>query len=569
LWGLVFANVMAFFATALMCHGELAKDRPGTTHLTEYYLLMSVGGMLGGMFNGLVAPIFFFGLAEFPIAMFLAMLVRPLVGDGESWTQKAVGGFLEPPAQPVHKGPKGTAHAHHPHHEAPVTYDGLLDVAWPIVWIIYLAIGARYMGRGSADFYYYAVYFVPLFFCCFYYARPVRLALTVGAVLLVNSITAVLNDSSVVSDRSYFGIIRVKESGQTINNIPQTFRQLVHGHINHGMNFQLPELSAKKKADMKRDEWDFTRLATTYYHRFGPAGIVMEKYNWFPGPQNTFRSDARMPAAMAALAAADLGGSIMPTAALTGMWSEPPFATIGLGTGTMASYGRAFQHCHYYEIDNHIRRLSLPAPGHTMWFNYLQYAKDRGTEVQVLMGDARLRMAMPYNSHYIDPEKGGGPDNFYHMMVVDAFSSDAIPAHLITKQAIQMYFTKLTEEGILCVHTSNRFVNLPKVVAAVSKDLGLSYLRGRDNYERDKGNPNDIENIGHFTSEWVMVARKPEYLTKLEEIMKKLTKDTLTAAQQEAYWTTTPRAESRYLWTDDHYNLITVLRIFDKPRGDD
>ena len=77
LWTIVFFNIVAFFATALMCHGELAKDRPGTQHLTEYFLLMSVGGMIGGMFNGLVAPVFFYGLAEFPIAIFLACLVRP------------------------------------------------------------------------------------------------------------------------------------------------------------------------------------------------------------------------------------------------------------------------------------------------------------------------------------------------------------------------------------------------------------------------------------------------------------------------------------------------------------
>ena len=67
---------------------------------------------------------------------------------------------------------------------------------------------------------------------------------------------------------------------------------------------------------------------------------------------------------------------------------------------------------------------------------------------------------------------GGGPEDFYHMMVVDAFSSDAIPVHLITKEAIAMYFKHLRKDGILCVHTSNRYVDLPLVVAAVAKDLG-------------------------------------------------------------------------------------------------
>src|SRR5262249_29864945 len=73
-------NLLAFFATALVCHGELARDRPSTRHLTEFYLLMSVGGMLGGMFNGLLAPIVFQkGVWEFPIALFVAALVRPVL----------------------------------------------------------------------------------------------------------------------------------------------------------------------------------------------------------------------------------------------------------------------------------------------------------------------------------------------------------------------------------------------------------------------------------------------------------------------------------------------------------
>src|SRR5262249_14123983 len=154
---------------------------------------------------------------------------------------------------------------------------------------------------------------------------------------------------------------------------------------------------------------------------------------------------------------------------LVGLWSEPPYATIGLGTGTMASYGRPFQHVHFYEIDNLVKKLSLPPRGSEAYFTYLQQAKDRGAEVQGLMGDARLRMAQPYKNFNefgdtIKPDVllrdqsrdslvAGGPENFYHLMVVDAFSSDAIPVHLITKQAIEMYFAKLVPEGVLCVHT--------------------------------------------------------------------------------------------------------------------
>jgi hypothetical protein len=192
------------------------------------------------------------------------------------------------------------------------------------------------------------------------------------------------------------------------------------------------------------------------------------------------------------------------------------------------------------------------------------------------MGDARLRMALPYKNHYVkitdkgevnklDPNEtvGGGPDNFYHMMVVDAFSSDAIPAHLLTKQAFQLYFSKLTEEGILCVHTSNRFVELPKVVSAVASDLGYAHLRGHDSNSDD-----DLHQRGHFTSEWVMVARKAAYLKKLSDDTDFLRQYDAAIAKKsnvsrEKYWAPV-EPDSRYVWTDDYYNLLSVTRFISR-----
>ena len=139
-------------------------------------------------------------------------------------------------------------------------------------------------------------------------------------------------------------------------------------------------------------------------------------------------------------------------------------------------------------------------------FTYLKGARLRGAAVQVLMGDARQRMNLPYANYYETEKKpkadpNGGPENVYHMMVVDAFSSDAIPAHLLTKQAFEMYFKHLTEDGILCVHTSNRHVNLPLVVADVAESLGLVCKRGH--FEPAAGKV-----LGATSSEWVMVAHK-------------------------------------------------------------
>src|SRR5262249_37259888 len=254
-----------------------------------------------------------------------------------------------------------------------------------------------------------------------------------------------------------------------------------------------------------------SRFATTYYHQYGPGGRVMEFFNWFKDDAlkfedamyksrkavvdkfssggkadprwldawmktkvdyNLYTSDSRIVPSLAGLGA---GG---PGAAALGVWSEPPYATIGLGTGTMASYARPFQHVHFYEIDRYIREFSLPPEGVRTYFSYLKEARERSANVQVLMGDARLRMGLPYGPYNDAAEvagegKAGGPDGFYHMMVVDAFSSDAIPVHLLTKESMEMYFSKLAPRGVLCVHTSNRHLHLAPVTANVAKHIEM------------------------------------------------------------------------------------------------
>ncbi len=634
LWTIVFFNVFAFFATALMCHGELAKDRPGTQHLTEYFLLMSVGGMVGGMFNGLVAPVFFWGLAEFPIAVFLACLVRPMMKE-EGWIDSFLANLLEPQHAPKTPAKGAKAGQPQPALEKTTSYAPLLDVALPlvVVGLGFLLITmipiptSRSRGQSSILANRVFGYGVPLAIACFYLGRQYRFALAIGGALLIQVLYEGRQEGRtiIVHDRSYFGIIRVKKSEQPVETPDKgimsfQYTQLVHGHILHGQNFMIPE-KVEERGSRTRD---FSRLATTYYHRRGPAGVVMEEFNWFSStknflPANDFSSDARICASMVGINA--MVGGILPIETIVDGWSEPPFATIGLGTGTMASYGRPFQYVHYYEIDDHIKRLSEPGPKDKKlvssmegfpegvpYFNYLFMAKKRGCNVEVLMGDARLRMALPYNlveltttkgNHYrgvikeqddkeivlVDLRKNetriakadikegslkrdknfaGGPDDFYHMMVVDAFSSDAIPAHLITRQAIELYFTKLTKKGILCVHTSNRFVNLPKVVAAVSQDLGFAYKTGHDrgfDIPSSGGGGEDkdfsIKNVGRSSSEWVMVGRTADDLKSLQ-------KPEGYDETDSPYWRVYPPAEERYLWTDDHYNLLTILRIFDK-----
>ena len=593
MWAPIAANVFAFTTTALVCHGELAKDRPGTRHLTEFYLLMSFGGMLGGMFNGIVAPVIFIYVWEFAIAVIAACFLRPKLNES-NWIDDMFASFTEAPAAPAAApGQKGQKVAHpRPRAIGAVAANEAtsrtMDFALPaavlvMMFVCYMIFGLAGASDEARGWRYFLVFGVPLVIGAFFYARPIRFGLTIAAVMTFHAILASRGESVLFADRSYFGILRVRINQATSEIFYTT---LIHGHIDHGMNVFRPD---------KKDFWgeptkDYSRLATTYYHRLGPAGIVMEKFNWAPGPENTYWADARMPASLVGMGATPLGTGPLPMGQLVDLWSEPAYATIGLGTGTMASYGRPFQHVHYYEIDNHVRRLSLPLdkkfkyyfskatlPDDDLpftreayrgskkpktYFTYLKDAIRRGCEVQVLMGDARLRMDLPYKNHHVDPELGGGPENFYQMMVVDAFSSDAIPVHLITRQATEMYFKHLTEDGILCFHTSNRYVNLPLVVAAVASDLGYSYLRGHDQAPGKEV----AGELGHYTSEWVMVAKKPEYLRHLSAprnyetlLQQAKQKEPRKFDVTEPYWTT-PVSSRKYMWTDDHSNLINVIK---------
>jgi len=599
----IFIYSMAFFLTTMVCHGELARDRPSTAHLTEFYLLMSLGGVIGGIFNGLIAPIFFkFGAWEFPIAIVLAGLLRPNMRPAGIIEELIAGASGSRPAHVPAKKPKGKAQkAAEPTHDVnnsltPGIPALALDIGLPLVLGLITLILASAVSAND-DTQMALIYFLPLIVSCLFLTRGLRFGL---AIALIMAVHAFRTESGAVAyrDRSYFGIISVRKIDPARQNPPQSlpskyqpqvYTNLLHGSTDHGMNFAKPT----DKKLWGNPEEDFSRLPTTYYHRLGPVGLAMEKFNWFHEPLNHFESDVRMPASLVGLQANAFG----PMGALVGVWSEPPFAVIGLGTGTMAAYARPFQHCHYYEIDNLILKLS--SPGTRQYFGYVQDAKDRGAEVQVLMGDARLRLGKKYAPY--DEQKElegtatyGGPDHFYHLMVVDAFSSDAIPMHLLTREAFQTYFKKLTRDGVLCVHTSNRHVDLVKVVADVTASLEIE-----DPTEKDEnGNPvkhkliarrghdsapgglqNDIPwqpagsggknrgGVGHYTSEWVMVFRDDSgWENKLDEITQKQVPDYETqmaessGGRSEQYWEMPRTNGGRFVWTDDYSNIIAVLR---------
>lgn len=289
-----------------------------------------------------------------------------------------------------------------------------------------------------------------------------------------------------------------------------------------GMNFLKPD-DTKSHGD---PAMDYSRVPATYYHPRGPAGAVMEKFNWLPGKFNTFASDVRMPAALVGLGAMPLPFCSFPDSQLTSLWSEPPYATVNLYAGAMAAYAHPLQVAHFYENDSKLIELFLPTQGEPL-FTYLSDAKKRGAAVEVYKGKERKALA-------------SGPKNFYHAIVVEAFPRtrpEDLAVDLITKEGMQALFESLTEEGILCYHISNRFIDAAPVIAAAARSFewehkdpatgkpGKKYSYaawvGLDQAPlRDK----IPDGVGHYHSKWVIVARKQEYLIHKDKLNGKVFK---------------------------------------------
>jgi hypothetical protein len=667
LWKSTCLTLLAFFLTAMACHGELARDRPSPKHLTEFFLWMSVGGMIGGVFNGLFAPLIFTGVVEYPIALVVACLMRPELKQG-GWTDDWLAStftdltsWFSDMGKRMSQVPKinfllivvlgggilgGSLYLLKDMLEASnfvgcILYwfglivlimfialrfraeQGLsyfLDGFYPLLvfclcgfmlanagnwgWLspspeknvlarLLRAVGFNPEKRGFYSVvqtaYYWVVFGIPLVIGIFFASRPLRYGLAVAAVLLANGVAnpRTTRDEGAVlyAGRTYFGVLRVyfekedpqdyggimtkeeaiklgatpkdfdtmatarSRGGDTLYYAPFTY--LMHGTTHHGLNYQLPK--------------GLRRLATTYYHARGPTGIIMEKlkgwddfkdYKGKAEPQNAYHSDATMPASLVGMGTLEQ---------LIGIWSVQPYATVGLGTGTMASYGRPFQHVTFYEIDDVVRSFHVPpyAPNGP-FYNYVGDAIGRGVGLEIIMGDARQSMKRDHQG--IVYLKGKDKDirtstmnpkreKYYRVIELDAFSSDAIPVHLITLESVQMYFSMLSERGVLCVHTSNRHADLTIPARDIATQLGYAFVVGKDQGRDASGYR------GHFGQEYVMIARKKEYLPEPGPVKSDLT--------ERVYmdWSDELPRDSKEVWTDNFTNLVDILRAEDTPLG--
>jgi spermidine synthase len=430
-WWLILLHLVVFFVASLLCHFRLAATRPSPRHLTEFYLWMSIGGVLGGLFNTLAAPLLFTGILEYPLALAAACALRPSPGfrrnAPESW-ETLVG--------------------------LPLMVVGVSLVLWALG-----LFGAVFLPTLVGIF--ALLWLVGLAFS----NRPAMFGIVAAAAVLLFALAPSQNDRQVIfAARTFFGVHRVVEDGP--------FHRLQHGGTMHGLQ--------------RRDSMAMaTCEPNSYYHPTGPLGQVFQA----AGQRFT------------------------------------RVGVIGLGSGGTVCYGRPGQQWTFYEIDPTVERIARDR-------RLFTHLATTSASVDVRLGDGRLLLAE------------AAPASF-DLLILDAFSSDAIPLHLVTREAIDLAFSRLRADGVLAFHISNRYLDLAPVLGAIARDTGLE---ARVNFDAVVAPAEQRE--GKQASRWLIMTRTGAAMGSLAT---------------DARWRPAP-APPAALWTDDFSNILSVFIWSDSPR---
>jgi SAM-dependent methyltransferase len=399
---------------AFAAHARLAADRPEPARLTTFYLVVAVGGALGGLLNGVVAPLLFDRVLEYP----LVIVSVPLLLVGLSSADRMTADALERYRVRLLAVSVGLL--------VPAAAVALATHGAPVVSLLLALLGCGFLA--------WAMTRAPLVLCA---------VLVVAQVALL-----VISDNDVIDRRrTFYGSLSTKaEDGQ---------HRLYDGTTLHGTQYV-----GSRSTD-----------PTTYYSRSGPLGDVL------------------------------------------GLSDYRHVAVVGLGAGTVAAYGHPGETMTFYEINPAV--VAVARDPHL--FTYL---RDSRAHVRVVQADGRLGLE-------------SAPRDSYDLIALDAFSSDSIPVHLLTREAVEMYASRLRPGGLLVFHISNNTFDLRPVLRADADALGWAALVGS----------RDGEEPGATPSTWVVLARTRHDLRDLPRL---------------AGWSTLP--PRTVTWTDDYSSVLRVLR---------
>ena len=421
----IVVNLMTLFVVGVACHGELAKRRPPAEHLAGFYLWIALGGVLGGLFNAVIAPVVFSTVVEFPLALICAALLRRVMMPA---AERRLFNWR----------------------------DVMLPLAMGTLVIALLRIPRKF-GIEPGIVSNLVVFGPAVVFCFSFEKRPFRFALGLAVLLIAGSGYSGAYQRNILStQRSFYGINQVAtyDTGH--------FRVLYSGKTIHGIQSLAMGQS---------------REPLSYFSRSSPIGQVFQ--------------------------------------AFSGSERLKEVGVAGLGAGTIACYQEPGEEFTFYEIDPVVERIARDP-------RYFTFLRDCAPQARVVLGDARISLR-------------NAPDHRYGLWVVDVFGGDAIPIHLLTREAVQLYLAKLDAHGIVAIHISNRYLHLEKVVGNLAKDAGLVAVIQADTTEPREGK---------LPSTWVVMARS---------------NDDLSALAADPRWVVLKGDPGARVWTDDYSSVLTVF----------
>jgi hypothetical protein len=416
-------NLAVFAAAAMVAHGRLSQERPGPDRLTDFYLMLSVGGVVGGATAALVAPLVFSTILEYPLFVVASLALLPASAfdaGGTSRPRALVMGavVLAAAIGAIAIRSSGTQEA--------------------------LQVAMLLAGLGAAGAYVIA-------------RTPRSFALGLGAIIAVGVLVPA--NRTTYEDRTFYGVHRVY-----VDQANGDRRVLLNGSTVHGMEYPTGPHAGKP---------------TTYYHPSGPIG------RWFAAHEGA---------------------------------GPRRVGLIGLGSGALAWYGREGDELDVYEIDPSVVEIAERR-------DLFTFVSDSDATIDVHVGDGRLLV-----------ERETGP--LADALVIDAFSGDSIPAHLLTTEAVDGYLDRIAADGALVFHISNRFFDFEPVIAALAADHGLVGYVATDATSAEEAAE------GKLTSTWAVLARTDE----------------ATGVAGDEGWQRLQAEPGDPLWTDQRSDLLTLLR---------
>ena len=368
------AHLSCFFLTALVCHQALVARRPPPEHLTEFYLWMLVGGVVGGGFNAFLAPVIFNDVWEYPLVLVVSCLARPW-GHGPflRWRWITLGiGVVAALSFPVFR-------------RVEIQFGGSTMGMFRIVDPNFALLIPR-IGIATA------------LVCAFVLRRRAQLFVVMALAIAISTQVSGLTSESQNRWRSFFGVL--KESHMHVPQLGGDVIMLVHGTTLHGAQAQAPKFRCRP---------------LVYYAPETPIGQVFTRLEQTKGA-------LRMGA-------------------------------IGLGAGTVASYVRPGDKLTFFEIDPLVVKVATDPKR----FTYISQCATG--PIDYVIGDARLTLARQ-------------PKYLFDILLVDAFSSDSVPVHLMTVEAVRGYLSHIKPDGVVVMHLSNRNVDLIGPAMAVARRAG-------------------------------------------------------------------------------------------------